>query len=88
MTKDSMKTAAVAAGAMLFDDWFDPIEDARARARRQRDDHRGVKNFLRGSFWLYCRELFMMLTLIVLDAGPSLQTHLSVLAMFLMVAYG
>ena len=28
MTKNTTKTAAVAAGAMLFDDWFDPIEDA------------------------------------------------------------
>ena len=28
MTKNTTKTAAVAAGAMLFDNWFDPIEDA------------------------------------------------------------
>jgi hypothetical protein len=28
MTKNTTKTAAVATGAMLFDDWFDPIEDA------------------------------------------------------------
>src|SRR5580700_7851047 len=28
MTKNTTKTAAVAAGTMLFDDWFDPIEDA------------------------------------------------------------
>jgi putative transposase len=27
-TKNTTKTAAVAAGTMLFDDWFDPIEDA------------------------------------------------------------
>jgi hypothetical protein len=34
MTKNTMKTAAVAAGTMLFDDWFDPIEDAvRERVR-------------------------------------------------------
>ena len=28
MMKNTTKTAAVAAGTMLFDDWFDPIEDA------------------------------------------------------------
>jgi len=28
MTKNTTKTAAVAAGTMLFDDWFDAIEDA------------------------------------------------------------
>lgn len=34
MTKNTLKTAAVAAGTMLFDDWFDPIEDAvRERVR-------------------------------------------------------
>jgi putative transposase len=34
MTKNTTKTAAVATGAMLFDDWFDPIEDAvRERVR-------------------------------------------------------
>ena len=34
MTKNITKTAAFAAGAMLFDDWFDPIEDAvRERVR-------------------------------------------------------
>ncbi len=34
MTKDSTKTAAVAADIMLFDNWFDPIEDGvRARVR-------------------------------------------------------
>ena len=34
MTKNTTKTAAVAAGTMLFDDWFDPIEDAvRERVR-------------------------------------------------------
>ncbi len=34
MTKDTTKTAAVAADIMLFDDWFDPIEDGvRARVR-------------------------------------------------------
>jgi hypothetical protein len=34
MTKNTTKTAAVAAGTMLFDDWFDPIEDVvRARVR-------------------------------------------------------
>jgi hypothetical protein len=30
----------------------------------------------------------MMLARIALDAGPSVQVHLSVLAKFLMVAYG
>ena len=34
MTQNTMKTAAVAADIMLFDDWFDPIEDGvRARVR-------------------------------------------------------
>jgi len=34
MTKDTTKTAAVAADIMLFDDWFDPIADGvRARVR-------------------------------------------------------
>jgi hypothetical protein len=34
MTKNTAKTAAIAAGTMLFDDWFDPIEDAvRERVR-------------------------------------------------------
>ena len=34
MTKNTTKTAAVAVGTMLFDDWFDPIEDAvRERVR-------------------------------------------------------
>jgi hypothetical protein len=34
MTKNTTKTAVVAAGIMLFDDWFDPIEDAvRERVR-------------------------------------------------------
>ena len=34
MTKDTTKTAAVAADIMLFDDWFDPIENGvRARVR-------------------------------------------------------
>ena len=34
MTKNTTKTAAIAAGTMLFDDWFDPIEDAvRERVR-------------------------------------------------------
>ena len=34
MTKNTTKTAAVAAGTTLFDDWFDPIEDAvRERVR-------------------------------------------------------
>ena len=34
MTKNTTKTAAIAAGAMLFDDWFDPIEDTvRERVR-------------------------------------------------------
>jgi len=34
MTKDTMKEAAVAAEALLFDDWFDAIEDGvRARVR-------------------------------------------------------
>jgi hypothetical protein len=34
MTKNTTKMAAVAAGTMLFDDWFDPIEDAvRERVR-------------------------------------------------------
>ncbi len=34
MTKDTMKAAAVAADIMLFDNWFDPIEDGvRARVR-------------------------------------------------------
>jgi len=33
-------------------------------------------------------ELAVMLARIALDAGPSLQTHLSSLAMFLMVADG
>ena len=34
MTKDTMKTAAVAADILLFDDWFDAIEDGvRARVR-------------------------------------------------------
>ena len=28
MMKNTTRTAAVAAGTMLFDDWFDPIEDA------------------------------------------------------------
>jgi Transposase, Mutator family len=28
MTKNTTKAAAVAAGAMLFDNWFNPIEDA------------------------------------------------------------
>jgi hypothetical protein len=88
MAKHSTKTAAVAVGAMLFDDWFDPIEDGRAMARRQRDDHRGVKNFSRGSFGCIAGNLFMMLALIALDTRPSLQTYLSILAMFLMVAYG
>jgi hypothetical protein len=41
MAKHSTKTAAVAAGAMLFDKWFDPIEDARARRE----------------FWLCCRDI-------------------------------
>jgi hypothetical protein len=35
MTEHSTKTAAVAAGAMLFGDWFDPIEDAREGGRRR-----------------------------------------------------
>jgi len=34
MTKHTTKTATVAVGAMLFDDCFDPIEDARARGGR------------------------------------------------------
>ncbi len=34
MTKDTTKTAAIAADIMLFDNWFDPIEDGvRARVR-------------------------------------------------------
>ena len=34
MTKNTTKTAAIAAGTMLFDDWFDPIEDTvRERVR-------------------------------------------------------
>jgi len=34
VTKDTTKTAAVAADLMLFDDWFDPIENGvRARVR-------------------------------------------------------
>ena len=34
MTKDTTKAAAVAADIMLFDNWFDPIEDGvRARVR-------------------------------------------------------
>ncbi len=34
MTKDTTKEAAVAAGGLLFDDWFDAIEDGvRARVR-------------------------------------------------------
>jgi transposase-like protein len=34
MTKDTTKAAAVAADILLFEDWFDPIEDAvRARVR-------------------------------------------------------
>ena len=34
MTKDSTKDAAVAADCLLFDDWFDAIEDGvRARVR-------------------------------------------------------
>ena len=34
MTKDTMKEAAVAAEVLLFDDWFDAIEDGvRARVR-------------------------------------------------------
>ena len=34
MTKNTTKTAAVASGTMLFDDWFDPVEDAvRERVR-------------------------------------------------------
>jgi hypothetical protein len=69
MTKHTTKTAAVAVGAMLFDDWFDPIEDARARRE----------------FWLCCGQLF--LAGIALYTGPSLQTDLSVLAMFLMVLW-
>jgi hypothetical protein len=56
-------------------------------ARRQRDDHGGEKFFVR-EFWLYCRGLFLILALIVPDAGPSLQTHLSVWAERLTVAYG
>jgi hypothetical protein len=37
MTKDTTKAAAVAADIMLFDNWFDPIEDGvRARVRRRR----------------------------------------------------
>jgi len=34
MTKDTTKTAAIAADIMLFDNWFDPIEDGvRTRVR-------------------------------------------------------
>ena len=34
MTKDTTKTAAVAADIILFDNWFDPIEDGvRKRVR-------------------------------------------------------
>lgn len=34
MTKDTTKAAAVAADIMLFDNWFDPIEDGvRERVR-------------------------------------------------------
>ena len=34
MTKDTMKGAGVAADILLFEDWFDPIEDAvRVRVR-------------------------------------------------------
>ena len=34
MTKDTMKDAAVAGDSLLFDDWFDTIEDGvRARVR-------------------------------------------------------
>ena len=34
MTKDTMKDAAIAADSLLFDDWFDAIEDwVRARVR-------------------------------------------------------
>lgn len=34
MTKDTTKTAAVAADIMLFDNWFDPIENGvRERVR-------------------------------------------------------
>ena len=42
MTKDTTKEAAVAAEALLLDDWFDAIEDGiRARARGYRDDAGG-----------------------------------------------
>ena len=43
MTKDTTKEAAVAAEALLLDDWFDAIEDGiRARARQlYRDDAGG-----------------------------------------------
>ena len=43
MTKNTTKTAAVAADTMLFDNWFDPIEDggSRASARLHRDDAGG-----------------------------------------------
>ena len=35
MTKDTTKEAAAAAEALLFDDWFDAVEDGvRARVRR------------------------------------------------------
>jgi hypothetical protein len=52
------------------------------------DQRARAENFFAGFFWLCCRESLMMLAVIALDAGPSLQTRLSVLAMFLMVAYG
>jgi len=41
MTKDTMKAAAVAADLILFDNWFDPIEDGvRAPAGRWGDHGR------------------------------------------------
>ena len=49
MTKDTTKEAAVAAGrALLFDDWFDAIEDGvRARVRGFHRDDAGGANFPR-----------------------------------------
>jgi hypothetical protein len=85
MTKHTTNTAAVAVGAMLFDVWFDPIEDARGGAAAAR--RRCEKFFVRALFGCVAGNC-LMLALIAPEAGPSMQTHLSVLAMLLMVAYG
>src|SRR5271166_5192829 len=54
MTKDTTKEAAAAAEGLLFDDWFDAIEDGvRARARLYRDDAGGgtVRGVVASALW-------------------------------------